>query len=58
MLSGAEPETILRCVRTVLDQKPQWKAPPEYLIEDVSATVIKILLGFNNSSGRRAGNLS
>ena len=46
MLSGAEPETILRCVRTVLDQRSEWRVPPEYLVEHVSGTVIKILLGY------------
>jgi hypothetical protein len=29
MLSGAEPEDILRCVRTVLDQESDWAVPPE-----------------------------
>jgi UDP-N-acetylglucosamine 2-epimerase (non-hydrolysing) len=48
ILAGAEPETILRCVRTVLDQKPGWRVPPEYLAENVSQTVVRILLGFSN----------
>ena len=46
MLSGAEPNMILDCVRTVLDQKRLWTAPREYLVENVSSTVIKILLGY------------
>jgi UDP-N-acetylglucosamine 2-epimerase (non-hydrolysing) len=46
MLSGAEPETILRCVRLVLEQKNEWSVPPEYLAEHVSSTVVKILLGY------------
>jgi UDP-N-acetylglucosamine 2-epimerase (non-hydrolysing) len=46
MLSGAEPEMILQCVRTVLDQKRQWTVPPEYLVEHVSNTVAKIVLGY------------
>jgi UDP-N-acetylglucosamine 2-epimerase (non-hydrolysing) len=46
MLSGAEPETILRCVRTVLDQKEGWAVPQEYLAEHVSQTVAKIVLGY------------
>lgn len=46
MLSGAEPEAIVRCVRTVLDQKNEWKAPPEYLVENVSQTVVKIVLSY------------
>jgi UDP-N-acetylglucosamine 2-epimerase (non-hydrolysing) len=48
MLSGAEPETILRCVRTVLEQKPRWVVPREYLVENVSQTVVKILLGYTS----------
>jgi UDP-N-acetylglucosamine 2-epimerase (non-hydrolysing) len=50
MLSGAEPETILRCVRTVLDQKSDWTVPAEYLAENVSATVAKLLLGFSSGN--------
>ncbi|MGZ5435804.1 MAG: non-hydrolyzing UDP-N-acetylglucosamine 2-epimerase [Pyrinomonadaceae bacterium] len=48
MLSGVEPETVQRCVRTVLDQKSSWTAPPEYLVEHVSPTVAKILLGYRS----------
>ena len=46
ILSGTDSETILRCVRTVLGLKGKWNAPPEYMIENVSDTVIKILLGY------------
>ncbi|MDQ3816831.1 MAG: UDP-N-acetylglucosamine 2-epimerase (non-hydrolyzing), partial [Acidobacteriota bacterium] len=47
MLSGAEPETILRCVRTVLDRKQEWVTPREYMIEHVSSTVANIVLGYH-----------
>ena len=46
MLSGAEPDSILRCVKTGLGQPRNWSPPPEYLMENVSSTVVKILLGF------------
>jgi UDP-N-acetylglucosamine 2-epimerase (non-hydrolysing) len=46
MLSGADPETILQCVRIVLDQKCSWTTPPEYLVPNVSNTVTKIVLGY------------
>jgi UDP-N-acetylglucosamine 2-epimerase (non-hydrolysing) len=46
MLSGAEPESILRCVNTVLNQPRNWMPPPEYLVGNVSSTVVKILLGY------------
>jgi UDP-N-acetylglucosamine 2-epimerase (non-hydrolysing) len=52
MLSGADTETIMRCVRTVLSQKSQWTAPREYLEEHVSDTVVKILLGYANRPRR------
>lgn len=46
MLSGADTEMIFCCVRTVLAQKLQWSVPPEYQIEHVSNTVVKIILGY------------
>jgi UDP-N-acetylglucosamine 2-epimerase (non-hydrolysing) len=46
MLSGADPEMILRCVRTVLNQKHEWTVPLEYQMENVSDTVTKIVLGY------------
>lgn len=46
MLSGADPDSILSCVKTVLNQPSDWKAPPEYLCSDVSSTVVKIVLGY------------
>jgi UDP-N-acetylglucosamine 2-epimerase (non-hydrolysing) len=46
ILSGADPELILMGVRTVLEQKPDWTVPPEYLAPNVSDTVIKILTGY------------
>lgn len=49
ILSGAAPEAILRCVRTVLEQNRDWTPPHEYLAEQVSETVIKILLGYSPS---------
>lgn len=48
MLSGAEPESVLRCVRATLDRKGEWTAPPEYLVENVSSTVTKIVLGYRH----------
>ena len=46
MLSGADPEMIMQCVRVVLDQKCDWAVPREYLVEHVSNTVVKIMLGY------------
>jgi UDP-N-acetylglucosamine 2-epimerase (non-hydrolysing) len=45
MLSGAEPETIVRCTKTVLGRS-DWEPPPEYLVKNVSDTVVRIILGY------------
>jgi UDP-N-acetylglucosamine 2-epimerase (non-hydrolysing) len=47
ILSGADTDTILRCVKTVLELSRAWHAPPEYLVPHVSDTVLKVLLGFH-----------
>lgn len=46
MLSGVGRDEILRAVKTVLDQKQDWTVPSDYLVKNVSATVVKILLGY------------
>ncbi|MBD0303842.1 MAG: UDP-N-acetylglucosamine 2-epimerase, partial [Tolypothrix sp. T3-bin4] len=51
ILSGAEPEMIIQCVRTVLDQTCHWTVPPEYRIEQVSNTVVKSLIGYSPAAG-------
>lgn len=51
VLSGADEDTIVRCVRVVLTQTPEWNVPVEYLNEHVSKTIVKILLGFHIGSG-------
>ena len=45
MLSGADSESILRSVQTVLTCETNWFPPKEYLIENVSHTVVKVVLG-------------
>ena len=45
-------DEIKRAVRTVLEQKRDWVAPPEYTVENVSASVVKILLGYLLSTAR------
>jgi UDP-N-acetylglucosamine 2-epimerase (non-hydrolysing) len=48
ILSGADPEIVLGCVETVLGRRTDWRVPWEYLAENVSDTVTKIVLGFNS----------
>ncbi len=47
ILSGADPENVLRCVRVVTSHAPNWSIPPEYLVENVSDTVVKVVLGYH-----------
>nr|WP_320161339.1 UDP-N-acetylglucosamine 2-epimerase (non-hydrolyzing) [uncultured Methanoregula sp.] len=50
ILSGSDPNMILRCIQMVLSQSPAWIVPPEYLKQDVSGTVVKIVLGYSLQS--------
>jgi UDP-N-acetylglucosamine 2-epimerase (non-hydrolysing) len=47
VLAGVKPEMMLNSVKAALKQKPNWQPPAEYLVEDVSSTVLKIVLGYN-----------
>lgn len=50
MLSGVDPEMIIMCVHTVLSQEPQWTVPPEYLVNYVSAAIVKIVLSYSGKN--------
>lgn len=47
ILSGADPESIERCVEIVLAKPPSWNPPAEYMAENVSSIVLKILVGYH-----------
>lgn len=49
ILSGSNPDSILRCADTVLGRPPSWAPPPEYLVEEVSQIVLKILMGYHQA---------
>ncbi len=46
ILSGARPDMIVRAVELAIAQPASWSPPYEYLAENVSQTVSKILLGY------------
>jgi UDP-N-acetylglucosamine 2-epimerase (non-hydrolysing) len=48
ILSGADPETIVRTVKLAISQPANWKAPPEYMVENVAQTVCNIILGYTS----------
>ncbi|SHJ02344.1 non-hydrolyzing UDP-N-acetylglucosamine 2-epimerase [Desulfosporosinus lacus] len=45
LIAGCEPTDISRAVKTVLSQGYDWKPPQEYMKQNVSRKVIKILMG-------------
>lgn len=49
VLAGADPDMILACVRKVLSRPPAWTPPREYLVENVSDTVLGIVLGHRHA---------
>lgn len=46
ILSGADPDEVSRCVKTVLATPPGWEPPREYLERAVADTVCKIVTGY------------
>jgi UDP-N-acetylglucosamine 2-epimerase (non-hydrolysing) len=46
ILSGCDPKRIVECVDMVIDGKREWTPPREYLVKNVSETVVRILLGY------------
>jgi UDP-N-acetylglucosamine 2-epimerase (non-hydrolysing) len=46
ILSGGSPGMISSCVRKVLSGQSVWSAPSEYLRENVSDTVMNIVMGY------------
>ncbi|MEZ4733819.1 MAG: UDP-N-acetylglucosamine 2-epimerase (non-hydrolyzing) [Caldilineaceae bacterium] len=52
ILAGAEPDALVRAVEIVLSMHSDWSPPSEYLVPDVSRTVVKIVLGHLGPVGR------
>lgn len=48
ILSGADPDSISRCVRIAVSRRGTWTPPPEYLARDVSSRVVRMVLGYNH----------
>ncbi|MDD5773354.1 MAG: UDP-N-acetylglucosamine 2-epimerase (non-hydrolyzing) [bacterium] len=48
MLTGIDSKMIVQSVKLVLSEQVNWNVPDEYIKNNVSATVIKIILGYND----------
>lgn len=47
LLSGVEPDAVVRGVRTMLERRSQPDPPPEYVRDNVSETVANIVTGYH-----------
>lgn len=45
-ISGCEPEDILRGIKTVTESENNWDVPKDYLKQNVSDTVVRIVLSY------------
>lgn len=48
IISGAETSSLIRAVDMAATLPPNWIAPAEYMVENVSHTVTKIVLGYGS----------
>lgn len=48
ILSGADPDLILKSVEIAISQPATWIPPKEYLVENVAQTISKIVLGYTS----------
>jgi UDP-N-acetylglucosamine 2-epimerase (non-hydrolysing) len=46
ILAGSDPEWIFRSVQIAVESGCDWSPPPEYLVQNVSTAVTKIVLGY------------
>ncbi|MBT9139342.1 MAG: UDP-2,3-diacetamido-2,3-dideoxy-D-glucuronate 2-epimerase [Syntrophomonadaceae bacterium] len=51
MLTSVSPDLILKALEVVLNEKCAWEPPPEYLAQNVSSKVVKIILGYIRNAG-------
>ncbi len=46
ILSGVESDNVLRCIKLAVERRGKWTPPPEYMRDNVSDTVLNIMLGY------------
>jgi len=51
VLSGVEPDSVLRCVDLAVRKRGGWTPPAEYLADNVSETVARIIVGHLSAAG-------
>jgi UDP-N-acetylglucosamine 2-epimerase (non-hydrolysing) len=51
ILSGVEPDGVLACIDLAVRRRGGWQPPYEYLVDNVSETVARILVGHLSAAG-------
>lgn len=46
LLAGGDPNRILQATRLAMERGGRWLSPPEYRVENVADTVVRIVLGY------------
>lgn len=54
ILTGVEPELILKSINLVIEEKFDWKVPDEYLEQNVSSKALKIILGYYENKYKKS----
>jgi UDP-N-acetylglucosamine 2-epimerase (non-hydrolysing) len=50
IITGSDPDTVLRAVQVALGTPTTWNTPVEYIEPNVSAIVVRILMGYDGRS--------
>ena len=50
IIAGIDPEMISKSVEIALKENKKWSVPDEYIVNNVSSTVIKIIMGYDSHS--------
>lgn len=53
ILSGVHPDAVATCIDLAVRRRGGWAPPREYLVDDVSDTVARIVLGRTQEGGQR-----
>jgi UDP-N-acetylglucosamine 2-epimerase (non-hydrolysing) len=51
VLSGVEPDSVMACIDLAVRRRGGWQPPPEYLADNVSETVARVIVGQLSAGG-------
>lgn len=51
LLSGVEPDSVLSCIDLAVRRRGGWQPPAEYVVDNVSETVARVVIGHLSTGG-------